>query len=139
MRIKNTKKFFNIFKQRTISDNKIKTNTHLINKYILTLNYNKFIERNKNIISIKKKSNLLSNIQKKFYLKKYIESLNICYKMKLIDNKVDDYYKTKRKKNFLNILKNKYQNSIKYAMLSMRFNEYLIISTFNNFFKAINI
>ena len=138
LRIKNTKKFFNIFKQRTISDNKIKTNTHLINKYILTLNYNKFIERNKNIISIKKKSNLLSNIQKKFYLKKYIESLNICYKMKLIDNKVDDYYKTKRKKNFLNILKKKYQNSIKYTMLSMRFNEYLIISTFNSFFRAIN-
>ena len=25
--------------------------------------------------------------------------------MKLIDNKVDDYYKTKRKKNFLNMLK----------------------------------
>ena len=58
--------------------------------------------------------------------------------MKLIDNKVDEYYKTKRKKNFLNILKKNYQNSIKYNILSSRFNEYLIISAFNCFFKAIN-
>ena len=138
LRIKNTKKYFNIFKQRAIANNKIRTNTNLINKYILTLNYNKFIKTNKYIISIKKKANLLATIQKKFYLKKYIEVININYKMKLIDNKVDDYYKTKRKKNFLNTLKKKYQNSIKYNILSMRFNEYLIISTFNSFFRAIN-
>ena len=87
---------------------------------------------------MKKKEKEFSLIYKKFYLKKYLEGLNASYKMKLIDNKVDDYYKTKRKKNFLNMLKKEYQNSIKYSMLSLRFNEYLIISTFNNFFKAIN-
>ena len=47
LRIKNTKKYFNIFKQRAIANNKIRTNTNLINKYILTMNYNKFIKTNK--------------------------------------------------------------------------------------------
>ena len=138
MKIKQTKKYFNIFKQRVIYNYKIKTNILLINKYILTSNYNKFIEINKFNISIKKKRIILLSIHKKFFLKKYLEVLNESYKMKLIDNKVDDYFKTKRKKNFLNILKKNYQNSIKYNMLSLRFNEYLIISAFNSFFKAIN-
>ena len=138
LKIKQTKKYFNIFKQRVIYNYKIKTNILLINKYILTSNYNKFIEINKFNISIKKKRIILLSIHKKFFLKKYLEVLNESYKMKLIDNKVDDYFKTKRKKNFLNILKKNYQNSIKYNMLSLRFNEYLIISAFNSFFKAIN-
>ena len=137
-RIKKAKEYFNLFKHRAISNNRIRTNTSKINKYILKANYNKFIERNKLIISFKKKMKTLSIIYKKLYIKKYLESLNVCYKMKFLDNKVDDYYKTKRKKQFLSVLKNKYQNSIKYSMLSLRFNEYLIISTFNSFFRAIN-
>ena len=135
---KKAKEYFNLFKHRAISNSQIRKNTSIINKYILKLNYNKFIERNKLIISIKKKMKILSIIHRRFYMKKYLESLNVCYKMKFLDNKVDDYYKTKRKKNFLNVLKNKYQNSIKFSMLSLRFNEYLIISTFNSFFRAIN-
>ena len=138
IRIKLTKKYFNIFKKRTIYNYKIITNTLLINKYVLKSNYNDFIRINKYFISIKKRKKNITNIHKTFYQKKYLEALKVCYKMKLIDNKVDDYYKTKRKKNFLNILKKRYQNSIKFSMLSLRFNEYLIISTFNNFFKAIN-
>ena len=122
MKIKQTKKYFNIFKQRVIYNYKIKTNILLINKYILTSNYNKFIDRNKFNTSIKRKKIILLTINKKFFLKKYLEVLNESYKMKLIDNKVDDYYKTKRKKNFLNILKKNYQNSIKYNILSSIFN-----------------
>ena len=138
LRLKKTKEYFNIFKQRAIYNNKIQKGKFLINKYIMQTNLNKLLERARLNISIKKKKKSLSIIYKKFYLKKYLEGLNISYKMKLIDNKVDDYYKTKRKKNFLIILKKEYQNSIKFSMLSLRFNEYLIISTFNNFFKAIN-
>ena len=137
-KLKKTKEYFNIFKKRIISNIKIRKSIATINKYILKKNYNKFIGINKSIISIKKKKKFLSIIHKKLYLKKYLESLNACYKMKLIDNKVDDYYITKRKKIFFNILKKRYQNSIKYSMLSLRFNEYLIISAFNSFFKAIN-
>ena len=136
--IKMAKKYFNIFKQRAKSNNKLKTNTKLINKYLYTMNYKKFIEINLFNISIKKKMKALSSMHKTIYLKKYIRGIDICFKMKLIDKKVDDYYKTKRKKNFLNILKKRYQNSIKYSMLSLRFNEYLIISSFNSFFRAIN-
>ena len=138
LRLKKSKECFNIFKQRAISNNKIRKGKLLINKYIIQSNFNKLVDRSRLNISIKNKKKSLSIINKKFYLKKYFEGLNVCYKMKLIDNKVDDYYKTKRKKNFLNILKKEYQNSIKFSMLSLRFNEYLIISAFNNFFKAIN-
>ena len=138
LRLKKTKEYFNIFKQRAISNNKIRKGKLLINKYIIQSNFNKLFEKGRLNTSIKNKKKSLSIIYKKFYLKKYLESLNVSYKMKLIDNKVDDYYKTKRKKNFFNVLKKEYQNSIKFSMLSLRFNEYLIISTFNNFFKAIN-
>ena len=44
----------------------------------------------------------------------------------------------RKEKKLFKYAKKEYQNSIKYSMLSLRFNEYLIISTFNNFFKAIN-
>ena len=137
-RLKKTKEFFNIFKQRAISNNKIRRGKLIFKKYIIQSNFNKIKGKSRINISMKKKEKEFSLIYKKFYLKKYLEGLNASYKMKLIDNKVDDYYKTKRKKNFLNMLKKEYQNSIKYSMLSLRFNEYLIISTFNNFFKAIN-
>ena len=137
-RLKKTKEFFNIFKQRAISNNKIRRGKLILKKYIIQSNFNKIKGKSRINISMKKKEKEFSLIYKKFYLKKYLEGLNASYKMKLIDNKVDDYYKTKRKKNFLNMLKKEYQNSIKYSMLSLRFNEYLIISTFNNFFKAIN-
>ena len=138
LRLKKTKEYFNIFKQRSIANYKIRKGKVLINKYIIQSNFSKLVEVGRLNISIKNKKKSLSIINKKFYSKKYLEGLNISYKMKLIDNKVDDFYKTKRKKNFLNILKKEYQNSIKFSMLSLRFNEYLIISAFNNFFKAIN-
>ena len=133
-----TRKYFNILKKRAIYRHKINQNKSIIKKYLLKKNFINFIQETKSIISYNKRKKLLNDIQKKFYFRKYLEGINKCYKMKLIDNKVDDYYKTKRKKCFLNILNKRYQNSIKYQMLSLRFNEYLIISAFNIFFKAIN-
>ena len=138
VKMKITKKYYNIFKKRVIVNSKITSSFLLFNKYILKSNYKKFVGINNYNITIKKETILISNMYKTFYLKKYLEGLNMCYKMKLIDNKVDDYYKTKRKKIFLNVLKKRYQNSIKFSMLSLRFNEYLIISTFNSFFRTIN-
>ena len=106
---KNIKQYFNIFKKRAIISNK----------------------NNKKFCSI-------NIIKRKLYYKKYLEAINICYKMKNIDKRVDEYYITKRKKNFFNILKKRYQDSIKFSMLSLRFNEYLIISSFNCFIGIIS-
>ena len=133
---KKMKNFFKIFKSRAIENNMINKKREKIQRYIMNYNYNLFIQGIKIKISNDKKVLSVNIIRKKFYLKKYLEAINISYKKSSIDNRVDEYYKFKRKKNFLNILKKRYQDSIKYSMLSLRFNEYLIISTFN---RLINI
>ena len=133
---KKTKNFFKIFKKRAIENNIINKKREKMHRYIMNYNYNLFIQGIKYKISNDKKVLSVNIIRKKFYFKKYIEAINVCYKKSSIDNRVDQYYKFKRKKNFLNILKKRYQDSIKYSMLSLRFNEYLIISTFN---RLINI
>ena len=106
---KNMKNIFNLFKKRAITNN----------------------DNNKKLCSI-------NNIKRKFYFKKYIEAFNVCHKKNNINKKVDEYYISKRKKNFFNILKKRYQDSIKFSMLSLRFNEYLVISSFNCFLGIIS-
>ena len=133
---KKMKNFFKNFKKRAIENNIINKKREKIHRYIMNYNYNLFIHRIKYKITNDKKVLSINIIRKKFYLKKYLEAINVSYKKTSIDNRVDEYYKFKRKKNFLNILKKRYQDSIKYSMLSLRFNDYLIISTFN---RLINI
>mgnify|MGYP006873032963 CR=1 FL=1 len=136
---KKMKNFFKIFKSRAISNNIINKKKEKIHRYIMNYNYNSFIQGIKYKISDDKKVSGVNIIRRKFYFKKYLEAINICYKMSSIDNRVDEYYIFKRKKIFLNILKKRYQDSIKYSMLSLRFNEYLIISTFNRLINIRNI
>jgi hypothetical protein len=133
---KKMKNFFKVFKSRAIENNILNKKTEKIQRYIMNYNYCLFIHGIKYKISSDKKVLSVNIIRKKFYFKKYLEAINVSYKKSSIDNRVDEYYKFKRKKNFLNILKKRYQDSIKYSMLSLRFNEYLIISTFN---RLINI
>ena len=133
---KKMKNFFKIFKNRAIENNIINKKKEKIQRYIMNYNYNLFIQGIKYKITIDKKVLGVNIIRKKFYFKKYLEAISVSYKKSSIDNRVDEYYRFKRKKNFLNILKKRYQDSIKYSMLSLRFNEYLIITTFN---RLINI
>ena len=133
---KKMKNFFKIFKNRAIENNIINKKKEKIQRYIMNYNYNLFIQGIKYKITNDKKVLGVNIIRKKFYFKKYLEAISVSYKKSSIDNRVDEYYKYKRKKNFLNILKKRYQDSIKYSMLSLRFNEYLIITTFN---RLINI
>ena len=133
---KKMKNFFKNFKKKAIENNIINKKREKIHRYIMNYNYNLFIHRIKYKITNDKKVLSINIIRKKFYFKKYLEAINVSYKKSSIDNRVDEYYKFKRKKNFLNILKKRYQDSIKYSMLSLRFNDYLIISTFN---RLINI
>ena len=63
--------------------------------------------------------------------------MNVNYKMNNILQRVDQYYATKIKKIFFSTLKKRYQDTIKFSMLSLRFNEYLIISSFNCFLGTI--
>ena len=135
---KRKKKFFNTFKNRAIYNYKINNKKEKIHKYLLKEKYNMFTKEIKNNLTNDKKLFYLYNIQKKIYLKKYLEAIIICYKMNNIYKRVDEYYITKRKKNFFNILKKRYQDIIKYSMLTIRFNEYLIISSFNSFLGVIN-
>jgi len=133
---KKMKNFFKIFKNRAIENNIINKKKEKIQRYIMNYNYNLFIQGIKYKITNDKKVLGVNIIRKKFYFKKYLEAISVSYKKSSIDNRVDEYYRFKRKKNFLNILKKRYQDSIKYSMLSLRFNEYLIITTFN---RLINI
>ena len=135
---KKTTYFFNIFKSRAISNYKINSKKQKLNKFLLKHNFNIFIKEVKLNLLQNKKMLLVSNIQKKLIKKKYLEAINICYKMDNIYKRVDEYYATKRKKNYYYILKKRYQDSIKYSMLSIRFNEYLIISSFNSFLGVIS-
>ena len=130
--------FFNLFKNRAITNYKFNTSKKILNKNLLKIYYNTFNKGIKQKLSNNKKLFLAYGIQKKILIKKYLEAINIAYKMDNIYNRIDEYYITKRKKCFLNILKKRYQDSIKYSMLSIRFNDYLIISTFNGFLRIIN-
>ena len=135
---KKMKLFLNLFKNRTIANYKFNYNKNRLNKNLLKFNYNIFIKEINIKLLNNKKLFLVYSIQRKILFKKYLEAINISHKMNNIYKRVDEYYITKRKKCFLNILKKRYQDSIKYSMLSIRFNDYLIISTFNRFLGVAN-
>lgn len=135
---KRTKYFFGLFKKKAIYDYKINNNKKAINKYFLKKNYITLTKNIKTNLLNNKKLISVCNIHKKMIRKKYLEAINVCFRMNNIYKSIYEYYITKRKKNFFNILKKRYQDSIKYSMLSIRFNEYLIISTFNCFLGVIS-
>ena len=99
-----TKFWFNTFKNRAIQNNKINNKKNIINKYLLNINFQKFLKNIKSNNSDYQKLFLLHNIQRKFYLKKYIEAIVLCHKINNIYKKVDEYHITKRKRSFFNII-----------------------------------
>ena len=129
--------------KKNISNIKLHKNKRIqikinISNFLLKNIFETFLRNTRLNIKYKKLNTNLMNKAKIFYLKKYSDKMNIYQKMKGIERYADKYYITKRKKNLLNIMNKRYQDSIKYSMLSKRFNEYLIINSFNCLINTIS-
>ena len=80
------------------------------------------------------KENKLRDLAKKYYITKLFDCLVISSKTKSLMDKIEVFHHIKLKKKIFHEYRKRYYDKIKFSFLAGRFNQYLIISSFNKFY-----
>lgn len=96
--------------------------------------YISFFEKFDNSTLEKENEKKIKQLAKKYYITKLLDCLVISSKTKSLMDKIEVFHHIKLKKKIFHEFRKRYYDRIKYSFLAGRFNQYLIISSFNKFY-----